>query len=394
MEILNQIQQKIKNSFSSAASVPQISEESVRQALKVVQDPDLHRDIVSLGFVTKVTIEGSHVAATIRLTTPACPVKEQLKQQSEEAIQKIPGVEKVTITMTAETRGAHARHHHGGPDKTSPTLTASLGQVKNIIAVASGKGGVGKSTSTVNLAFALAESGAKVGILDADVYGPSLALMTRAKTSENSQKPGMIAPAVAGKVKIISLGLFAQGEKAAILRGPMAANVIRQFLTQVDWGELDYLLIDYPPGTGDIQLTLAQTAPITAGIIITTPQEVALIDVRKAVSMFSTLKVPLLGVIETMSYFVCDNCDKKHMIFRQNGGEKIAAEFGAPLLGQIPLEEAVVIGGDEGQPIVLSHPQSASAIAYTNAAQKAAAQISILNSQEAGMTDFEMTWQN
>jgi ATP-binding protein involved in chromosome partitioning len=379
VSILNTIQEKILPKFG----IPAVSEETVLNALRVVEDPDLHKDIVSLGFVKNVKVSSNHVAVTVELTTPACPVKELLKSQCEEAIKALPGVSTVEVTMTAQIRG---------PQVTAAVVAPSLGKVRNIIAVASGKGGVGKSTTAVNLAYALAKAGSKVGILDADIYGPSIPLMT--KVGNPTESVGnMVSPPEVEGIKIISVSMFGSSNKATILRGPMAAQIIKQFLSQVAWGELDYLIIDYPPGTGDIQLTLSQAAPITGAVIVTTPQEVALIDVRKAINMFETLKVPVLGVVETMSYFVCDGCDKKHYIFRQGGGARVAGEHGLPMLGEIPMDANVTTGSDEGSPVVLNNPDSPAAKAYTAAAGQTAAQLSILNQADTGvLTQFSLEW--
>jgi len=363
-----------------------LSEEVVRASLSHIMDPDLGKNIVELGFVRNIQIAGPRVSLEINLTTPACPVKETMKRQAEEALEALPGVKDVQVHMTATTRGRVA--------ESGTPIAAALGGVRNIIAVASGKGGVGKSTTSVNLAYALAGAGSRVGLMDADVYGPSVPLMTRpsAPAQSNSQ---LINPPLAGDVKVMSIGLFAGGDKATIVRGPMASGVIKQFLTQVNWGELDYLVIDYPPGTGDIQLTLSQTAPLTGAVIVTTPQDVALLDARKAIGMFDTMKVPILGVVETMSYFICDGCDKKHDIFKTGGGAKIAREFGLTLLGEIPLEPGVARHSDAGQPTVLANRNSAAATAYREVAGAVAAQVSVIHeAYRDALSHFSLDWKS
>jgi len=383
MSFLQNIQDKLRPKPAVITGDGTLNEAAVRAALSQVIDPDLHKDIVTLGFVQDIRITGGAVKVTVELTTPACPVKEELKKQCQTALEKIPGVTSADVTITAKTRG---------PQLAKPEVSQSLGRIKNIVAVASGKGGVGKSTSAVNLAYALAKTGALVGILDADVYGPSIPLMTKVGAPEQS-RDGMILPPKINGIKMISVSMFGSANKAAILRGPMAGQIIKQFLTQVAWEDLDYLIIDYPPGTGDIQLTLSQAAPITGAVIITTPQEVALIDVRKAINMFATLKVPVLGIIETMSYFVCDGCDKRHEIFRAGGGARLAGETGLALLGEIPIDPRVTVGSDEGKPIVTSDENAPAAQAYMAAAGKTAAQLSILHAQDKGVLDhFSVVW--
>jgi ATP-binding protein involved in chromosome partitioning len=365
---------------------PSLTEDQIKTALSAIMDPDLGKDIVALGFVRNVVIKGGSVSLDINLTTPACPVKETMKSQAEEILRNIPGVTDFNVQMTATTRGQVTQ--------PSSSIGASLGQVKNIIAVASGKGGVGKSTTAVNLAYALSRAGSRVGLLDADVYGPSIPLMTKPDAPAKSNS-NLIDPPMANGVKIMSIGLFAGGDKATILRGPMVSGVIKQFLTQVNWGELDYLVIDYPPGTGDIQLTLSQTAPITGAVVVTTPQDVALIDVRKAIAMFDTMKVPVLGVVETMSYFLCDGCDKKHYIFREGGGQRVAKEFGIGFLGEIPMESEVARASDQGTPAVLALSGSRAANAYREVSGAVASQVSIIHeAYKDALNQFSLTWKS
>lgn len=386
MNLMTSFRKKI---FGEAPAM--ITEPLVREALSKVYDPDLHRDIVSLGFVKKIDINGSQIAVTINLTTPACPVKEQLQKECEAVIKEIPGVSSVQVTMTA------AQTTSPKPTPQSTTIPG-LSQVRHIIAVASGKGGVAKSTTSVNIAYALAQLGAKVGLLDADVYGPSLPQMLKSVPYETTaeSKDQRIVPPIAAGLKVVSIGMFAQESRASILRGPMAGGVVKQFLTQVDWGDLDYLIIDCPPGTGDIQLTISQTVALTGAVIVTTPQEVSLIDVRKCLDMFKTLKVPILGVIETLSYFVCDQCDKKHLIFRSGGADKLCREYGISRLGDIPIDPSLVTNCDSGVPQILKSPTSPSGSAYQEATKKLVRCVSIIEGAQSGtiskINDFELHW--
>jgi ATP-binding protein involved in chromosome partitioning len=385
MSLFGSVIDKMKGG-SKTPPVAGLTEETIKAALAHIIDPDLGKDIVSLGFVRNVKIDGTAVSLDINLTTPACPVKEAFKKQAEEALLKVPGLTSASVNMTATTRSAKAELD-GRPE--------SLKGVKNIIAVASGKGGVGKSTTAVNLAFALRRSGAKVGLLDADVYGPSIPKMVKIDTKAMMAEGNAIVPPESDGIKLLSCGMFNDEDKATILRGPMAAGLIKQFLTQVNWGELDYLIVDYPPGTGDIQLTLAQMAPIAGAVIVTTPQEVALLDVRKAINMFKTMKVPVLGVIETMSYFICDGCDKKHFLFSQGGGDRLMKEYGVPLLAQVPIDPRIAAGADQGKPLVVELPESVGARSYSEAAGAVAQQIAILSANDdGGLSSFSLTWKN
>ena len=348
------------------------AEADVLAALSHVQDPDLHKDIVSLGFVKDVRISGGDVAFTIDLTTPACPVKDELKAEAEKRVRALPGVAKVSIEMTATVRP------RAGP------ATAVLPGVKHLIAIASGKGGVGKSTTTSNLAVALAKSGASVGILDADVYGPSIPVMFGATEKPALNERQQLVPIVRQGVKLISMGLIADERTPVIWRGPIATQMVRQFLSAVDWGTLDYLLVDLPPGTGDVQLTLVQSAPITGAVIVMTPQEVALGVAKRGLGLFSQTQVPILGVIENMSGFECPKCHEVTAIFKQGGGRAAAKELGLPFLGAVPLDPATVLGGDLGEPVVTRSPDAPAARSFRAAAGEFARQVAIA---AAGMAE-------
>jgi ATP-binding protein involved in chromosome partitioning len=342
----------------------------VLDALRVVRDPDLHKDIVALGFVKDLKIDGSDVAFTIELTTPACPVKETLKAEAEAAVRRLPGIGHVAVTMTA--RVTESRPLLGGK--------GAIAGVKNVIAVSSGKGGVGKSTVAVNLACALRQTGASTGILDADVYGPNIPMMLGVRGQpETADKK--ILPFHAHGLKVMSMGLLVAEDQPVIWRGPMLHSAMRQFLFEVAWGELDYLVVDLPPGTGDAQLSLSQQAHIMGAVIVTTPQDVSVHDVRKAIRMFQTVNVPILGVVENMAWFTPPGHTERYHIFGQGGGAKIEREFAVPLLARIPIEIAIREGGDNGKPATVAAPQSEVARAFADLAGKVAARISILNAE-------------
>ncbi len=358
-----------------------ITEKQILEALRPVQDPELRRSIVELGFVKNIRIEGGTVRFDLELTTPACPLKGHFQKDCEQALLALPGVERVDLNFTARTRGRPA----GGE--------SALAGVKNILAVASGKGGVAKSTTSVNVALSLQMAGARVGLLDADIYGPSLPTMLPIEAGPQVHEDGTIVPAMSLGMKVVSMGFFMRPDQAAIMRGPMVSGYVMQFLSRVEWGELDYLIIDYPPGTGDIQLTLSQQAPITGALITTTPQDISLVDVRKAIAMFDRTKVTPVGVVETMSYFVCDGCNKRHDIFRSGGGKRIAEATGIPLLGEIPIDPRVAEGGDEGAPIVRSHPEAPAAVAYRELASAVASRLAVLHMQRGDYLEtFALDW--
>lgn len=344
----------------------QLTKERVIEALRVVNDPDLHRDIVSLNFVKDIKIDGRDVHLTIELTTPACPVRDQLKQEAVDAVKNaVEGVNSVEVTMTSKVIAHESKQRE-----------AILPDVKNTVAVASGKGGVGKSTVAVNLAVALARDGAKVGLIDTDVYGPSAPLMMGIKTRPQVVNQKLI-PLENYGVKVMSIGFLVDPMEAVIWRGPMASSAVKQFISDVDWGELDYLVFDLPPGTGDVQLTLVQSVPLTGGVIVTTPQDISLADARKGMKMFERVNVPILGIVENMSYYICPHCGHRDEIFSYGGGRRTAEEMGVPFLGEIPIVTDIRIGGDIGKPIVVQNPESEQAKAVTSIARFMAAQISI-----------------
>jgi ATP-binding protein involved in chromosome partitioning len=348
--------------------MPQVTGEQVLDALRVVLDPDLARDIVSLGFVKDVRVQEGAVAFRVELTTPACPVKDLLREQAREAVAAIPGVASVEVEMTAQVRTEK---------RTGPLIPG----VKHVIAVASGKGGVGKSTVSCNLAVALAESGASVGLLDADIYGPSIPMMMGADEGPDVQGE-TIFPVERYGVKLMSIGFFVEPDKAVIWRGPMIAKFLEQVFTDVKWGELDYLVVDLPPGTGDAPLSLTQLIPITGVVVVMTPQDVAMEIATKSIIMFRMMEetlerdIPILGIVENMSGFVCPNCGELSQVFGAGGGEAAAAAQGLPFLGAIPIDPAVTVSGDVGRPALLSAPDSRTAAAFRAIAGQIAARAS------------------
>jgi ATP-binding protein involved in chromosome partitioning len=344
----------------------QITEQSVLDALKQVRDPDLHKDIVTLGFVKDLKIEGGDVSFRIVLTTPACPVREQLQQQSEEVVRAVPGVSSVRVTMDAEVPKGRGL----GEKVTVPG-------VRNIVAVSSGKGGVGKSTVAVNLAAVLAADGARVGLMDADVYGPNVPLMLGTSRVRPEIQGNKLLPVEAHGIKMMSMALLKPGDEPMILRGPILHGLVKQFLQDVLWGELDYLIVDMPPGTGDVQLSLAQLVPVQGAVLVTTPQEVAVADVRRALRMFETVAVPILGIVENMSYFVAPDTGTRYDIFGAGGGQRLAETYGVPFLGAVPLGLEVREGGDRGVPVVIGQPASVQAEAFRHVAGEVARQVSI-----------------
>ncbi len=356
-----------------------MTKEDILKALSNVQEPDLGKDLVTLNMIKDVNIDGNSVSFTIVLTTPACPMKDMMRMASENAIKLLVNKEaKVTVHFTANTTSNRSDNKN------------ILNGVKNIIAVVSGKGGVGKSTVSANLALALAAGGAKVGLMDADIYGPSQHIMfgirgERPMMKEDENGKGLIVPIEKYGIKIMSIGLLIDEKQAVVWRGPMVSSAIRQFVSEVDWGDLDYLVIDMPPGTGDIHLTIVQTVPVTGVIVVTTPQLVALADAKKGVAMFSQalLKVPVIGLVENMSYFTpAELPDNKYYIFGKDGGKNLAEEFELTFLGQIPIVQSICEGGDLGVPVMVGD-NAISKKAFENFAGNAVRGIAMRNANLA-----------
>jgi len=343
-----------------------LDRETVLSALRAVLDPDLRKDIVTLGFVKDLVIDGGKVAFTIELTTPACPVKDQMREQAVAAVRALAGVTDVDVHMTANVRSV----------SMPETGRTPLPGVKNVIAVGAGKGGVGKTTVAVNLALALAKCGGRVGLLDGDIYGPNVPIMLglRAQLTTDGQR---IVPAEKYGVQVVSIGFLTSDDAPVIWRGPMLHGAIQQFFREVAWRDLDYLIVDMPPGTGDVALSLSQTVPVVGSIVVTTPQQVSLADSRRAVRMYQKLNIPTLGIVENMSYYACPNCHHETDIFGHGGGEQLAADMEVPFLGRLPIYQPIREGGDAGVPLVVADSSSVAARALMTVAERTAAQVSI-----------------
>jgi ATP-binding protein involved in chromosome partitioning len=342
-----------------------VTRDEVLAALRTVQDPDLHKDIVTLGFVKDVKLQDGEVDFTIELTTPACPVRDEMKAEAEQKVAALPGVTAARAKMTADVRA------RGGFGRQA------VAGIRNILAVGAGKGGVGKSTTSVNLAVALQKKGARVGLMDADVYGPNIPQMLGITAQPEVGEDKRIVPPEAYGIKVISMGMLVAPDQPIIWRGPMLHGAVQQFMRDVAWGELDYLVVDLPPGTGDVSLSMAQSVPVAGAVVVTTPQSVSVSDVRKAVGMFRQLNIPILGVVENMSTFVCGHCGERTDIFGHGGGARMAEEMSIPFLGEVPIDTRVREGGDTGQPIVAAVPDSPAARGFESVAGKVAAQLSI-----------------
>src|SRR5678816_2336723 len=341
--------------------------DAILKALTVVVDPDLRRDIVSLNFVKDVVVDGGRVAFTIELTTPACPVKDQMRDQAVAAVRALPGVTSVDVQMSAKVRSVSA------PETGRPPVPG----VKNVIAVGAGKGGVGKTTVAVNLALALAKCGSRVGILDGDIYGPNVPIMLGLNKVQLTTNGKQIVPAEKYGVQVVSIGFMTDDDAPVIWRGPMLHQAVQQFFREVAWKDLDYLIVDMPPGTGDIALSLSQTVPVVGSIVVTTPQQVSLADSRRAIRMYQKLNIPPIGIVENMSYYACPNCHYETDIFGHGGGEGLAKDMDVPLLGRLPIYQPIREGGDAGVPLVIGEPASSAARSFLTVAERTAAQVSI-----------------
>ncbi len=349
----------------------QPNQDTIREQLRTVQDPELHEDIVKLNMVKGVAIEDGKVTVEVELTTPACPMKDRIRGDVEAAVRRVPGVRDVSVTFSARVR-SHAR-----------SAVQMLG-VRNTIAVGAGKGGVGKSTVAALLAIGLQREGARVGLLDADVYGPSIpTIMGVPGAQPQVRSDGRIVPVEALGVRLISIGFFVDPQQAVIWRGPMVHNTVQQFLGNAEWGELDYLVVDLPPGTGDVPLTLSQSIPMTGAVVVCTPQDLALADARRAIRMYATLKVPCLGIVENMSYYVCPHCGKRDDIFDHGGARRAAEEMQVPFLGGIPLNAGIRVFADEGTPQnCFTTAQAELRDSILNVVRAAAGQISVRVARE------------
>ena len=346
------------------------TQEQIIEALKKVQDPELHRDIVSLGMVKDLAVINGKVTFTVELTTPACPLRESIETDCRKALAGISGLNAVEINFGAQVRGS----------KSGAGQTDLLPTVKNVVLVAAGKGGVGKSTVAANLAVALKAHGASTGLLDADIYGPSVPMLMGVKGEPNKIEVNgayKIAPAVAHGVPIMSIGFFLDPEQAVIWRGPMLGKALHQLMADVHWGELDYLVVDMPPGTGDVQITFSQQLKVSGALLVATPQAVALADVIRAKSMFDKVMIPIVGIVENMSYFICDGCGKEHEIFSRGGARRAAERFKIPYLGEIPITPRLREGGDQGVPILIQDPKSEVSKCFLEIAANLAGQLSI-----------------
>lgn len=364
--------------MSASGDQAGLTNEAILETLGTIMDPDLDSDIVSLGFVKDLNIDGEKVSFSLELTTPACPAKDHFETQARDLVMQLEGVEEVEVNMTAK------------PAQPQVQTQNLIPGIKHCIAVASGKGGVGKSTVAANLALSLAAEGADVGLMDADIYGPSQPIMFGINEQPQVTDDRKIVPLEKYGIKLMSLGFIADERMPVIWRGPLVGKMVQEFLGSVEWGELDYLIVDLPPGTGDAQLTLVQNAPLSGAVVVTTPQEVALEDVVRALRMFERVNVYIIGLVENMAYFICDSCGTRHNIFSTGGGRKAAEELGIPYVGEIPLDPAVCEGGDAGTPAVVADRESPVSRAFIDISRAIAANASVATMKE-GISQRELT---
>lgn len=359
------------------AEASKLTTEAVLTALRNVKDPELHQDLVSLGMIKDLSVEDGRIRFQVELTTPACPLKATIQRDCERVLRGLPGVREVAIEFGARVRGT----------KVGAGEVDLLPTVKNVILIASGKGGVGKSTVAVNIAAALAKHGAATGLLDADIYGPSIPIMLGVE-----EKPGTVmvggvnkmTPVLAHGIPLMSIGFFVDAGQPIVWRGPMLGKALTQFMQDVHWGDLDYLVVDLPPGTGDVQITFSQQLKVSGAVLVTTPQKVALADVVRGKAMFDKVRIPVFGVVENMSYFVCDGCNKRHFIFDKGGGERAAAALGVDFLGEVPLVPQIREHSDDGVPTVVRSPESPAAEAFLAIASKLAVKLALSNARAEG----------
>src|SRR5580765_7519008 len=351
------------------SSTAELTEEKVLEVLRTVKFPGLSRDIVSFGFVKDLAVGGGNVSFRLDITTDSPRAAEEIKRDATEKLRSLPGVNAVTIRMDTQQPGPLPQR---GPAGVPPPQPGILQEVRFKVAVASGKGGVGKSTVAANLALSLAKTGQRVGLMDSDIYGPSQQMMMGIDEKPYVDQSNQIVPIERFGVKVMSLGFLMDVDQPVIWRGPMVMKAVEQFLGDVEWGKLDFLVVDLPPGTGDAQLTLTQKIHLSGAVIVTTPQDVSLIDARKGLAMFQKVNVPVLGIVENMSYFLCPKCGHREEIFKHGGGRRTAAQLHVPFLGEIPLDPKVAIGGDSGRPIVSADPDSGVTEAYLHIAEEIA----------------------
>lgn len=354
-----------------------VTEAEVLNALRKIKDPDLHQDVVKLGFIKNLAIREGNVSFDFVLTTPACPAKDQMRDDAQSVLEAVPGVRSIQINMQAEVRQQPSYDRN------------SIAGVKNVVAVCSGKGGVGKSTVSVNLAASMAKMGAKVGLLDADIYGPTIPIMMGKSGAAIEGRGNLLVPIEAHGLRFMSMGLMAPGDKPLIWRGPMAHKALQQTLLGVEWGDLDYLFVDLPPGTGDVHLTLVQSVSVSGAVIVSTPQDVGLTISMKTYRMFVETKVPILGIIENMSYYVCPHCGERDDIFGHGGVAEASRRLEIPFLGELPLDRRLRENADSGRPLVLADPDCGTSKAFAEITRKLAAQVSIASFNAAPLQIVE-----